>query len=296
MPGSSFIVNGNSNTITHSLLLSTELWSTFQNSSNKFYSISNTLELQEVESTLLPVSFDYVLTVTGTLKYWVIGSTTPAAPVTISLSIRHDPAEKISRSIDYFTYSNAYNTEFEIQTVTLSTNGTLSQAALYTEVSKVVQLNLRAEQNVFQAPVFAIYPKFYSNCVDNTTNELILSWQQVDFAEEYELEITHRDNYADIGILNPSAIPYDFKENSTRIVTRETYYRVPLVYERGYLLYRVRAVGMGGANWDKRIPCRWSSSPSGMVVALSDKFQILAGHMNDKMKDRKSTRLNSSHT
>lgn len=289
LPGSSFIVNGNSNIITHSLLLSTEVWSIFQNSSNKFYSISNTVELQEVESTLLPVSFDYELTVTGTLRYWVIGSTSPAAPVAVSLTIRHDPAEKISRSIDYFTYSNAYKTEFDIQTVTLATNGTLSQADLYTEVSKVVQLNLRAEQNVFQVPVFTISPYLYPNCVDNTTNELIIKWQPVNFAEEYELEITHRDDYADIGVLNPSNIPFDFKENSTRIVTRETFYRVPLVYERGYLLYRVRAVGVGGQEWNKRIPCDWSGASNGIVSAFPHKYPIIISHMADKMNWQLST-------
>jgi len=293
MPGSSFIVNGNTTIITHSLLLpATENWSAFQNSSNKFYSMSNTVELQEVESTLLPVSFDYVLTVTGTLRYWVIGSSSPAAPVSISLTIRHNPAEKINRSIDYFTYSNAYKTEFDIQTITLTTNGTLSQADLYTEVSKVVQLNLRAERKVFQVPVFTISPFLFSNCVDNTSNELIISWSQVDFAEEYELEITHKDDYADNnGVMNPNAIPFDFKENSTRIVTRETFYRVPLVYERGYLLYRVRAVGAGGTNWDKRIPCKWSGTPSGagVVGAFLDKFYVIAGHMIDKMNWQLST-------
>ena len=35
----------------------------------------------------------------------------------------------------------------------------------------------------------------------------------------------------------------DFKRNSTRIQTKDSSYRIPLIFNNGYLIYRVRPVG-----------------------------------------------------
>jgi len=53
------------------------------------------------------------------------------------------------------------------------------------------------------------------------------------------------DNYA-VETLGPDLIPFtvkDFESNNTRIKTKSLEYEIPLIYSRGYLMYRVRGIG-----------------------------------------------------
>jgi RHS repeat-associated protein len=294
MQGNAFVILNNTGTVIHSAQIGTSTnWSNWTNGSQEFRSYINTLELRQLENVALPVDYDYNLKITGKLEIWTIGSSTPV-PHQITLEINHDPAPQAkSRRLDFYTYSNAYDSKFTLQTLTLTTQGTMPPAALYAAVSKVVELNFGIQGTRFTAPVYNTAPILHTPCLDNVTNELVVSWAPVDFAEEYELEITFRDNYTrDIAVARPaSTIPYDFRENATRIVTKATHYRIPLVYEKGYLLYRVRAVGMGGAEWDRRIPCIWSSGPasSGMVGSFPDRYGPIVPHMQEKMNWQLST-------
>ena len=72
--------------------------------------------------------------------------------------------------------------------------------------------------------------------------ELEVYWSYVEGAEEYELEWTWVDNYEEA----TAAIYFnerDFELSNTRILTATQSYRIPLIYAKGYLIYRVRAVG-----------------------------------------------------
>jgi hypothetical protein len=83
----------------------------------------------------------------------------------------------------------------------------------------------------------------------STTDELDLSWSYVDGAEYYDLEWAWLDNYSgsSLGsILTKAQVSLsesDFAHNSTRIRTGEQHYRIPQVFGKGYLVYRVRGVG-----------------------------------------------------
>ncbi|WP_345086380.1 DUF6443 domain-containing protein, partial [Flavobacterium cheonhonense] len=86
--------------------------------------------------------------------------------------------------------------------------------------------------------------------IENVTNNTIdFSWGNVYEAEEYELEWTWIDNYsgADLNqVIGASQIPFsqkDFEHNSTRITSIFPNYSISNIYDRGYLVYRVRAVG-----------------------------------------------------
>ena len=140
-------------------------------------------------------------------------------------------------------------------------------------------------------PVYNTIPALQSQCVDNATDELIVSWTPVDFAEEYELEITFKDNYTnDINTALPvRQSPLISRRIRQGLLRSKITIRIPLVYERGYLLFRVRVVGMGGAEWDKRIPCAWSGPSSGNVGAFVNKYGPIAPHVGDQMNWQLST-------
>src|SRR5436305_226326 len=130
-------------------------WGSYPNTLPPFYSFRNTLELRQIESTDLPVTFDYKLIVTGLLVTYTIGSAAGSAPIAVSLEINYDPnTQKTCRRLDYYAYSNAYKSEFTIQSVTLTSQNVPAPPQTYIDVSKIVELNFSIEQTMFSSPVF----------------------------------------------------------------------------------------------------------------------------------------------
>lgn len=282
--GIGFIINNNPNQVIHQAIVGGSVnWATQVNSEQTFYSFTNTLELLQHESTNLPVNFEYELTIKGTLEYFQIGgSTITSQDVTLHID---NKLQGSSRQMDFYSYSNAYDSKFILTSLNLT--GTAPQGSdLYTEVAKVVELNFGIQITHYTQPDLSIPISISSvPCLDNSSNELILSWSNIDYAEEYELEVLYVDDYsADGTALNPINIPYDFRDNATRIILKQSSYRLPLVYDRGYLLYRVRAVGRGGPQWDKRIPGPWSQSPPSGINFVSN------------FSDKKYIAVNEAHT
>ena len=83
-------------------------------------------------------------------------------------------------------------------------------------------------------------------------DELQISWtlctgQDCKKPVEYEVEWTWLDNYGSGNSVIPKnqikLTEQDFKLNSTRIQTKDMFYRIPLIFAKGYLVYRVRPVG-----------------------------------------------------
>ncbi|NGF77148.1 hypothetical protein G5B10_14760 [Fluviicola sp. SGL-29] len=101
----------------------------------------------------------------------------------------------------------------------------------------------------------------------STTDELYISWDYVNGAEEYELEWTWIDNYPENTHISTSplaAIALNltdeaFKTNCTRIRTGDQFYRIPHVFAKGYVVYRVRAVGRWSDDVSKERFGKWSS-------------------------------------
>ena len=105
-----------------------------------------------------------------------------------------------------------------------------------------------------------------ATATNSTTDEIELSWNYVDGAEYYDLEWTWVDNYSAgslSSVLLQSDIYFnesDFQHNSTRIRTGDQHYRIPQVFAKGYLIYRVRGVGRWLTNVNKDKYGAWSGN------------------------------------
>ncbi|MGV7108071.1 thrombospondin type 3 repeat-containing protein [Flavobacterium sp. U410] len=88
-----------------------------------------------------------------------------------------------------------------------------------------------------------------SGLTSGSAKEVIIEWSFTGAKPvEYELEWTWIDNYGEVSAntlqANEIALTEtDFLRNSTKVQTRETRYRIPLVYNKGFLVYRVRPIG-----------------------------------------------------
>ncbi len=146
-------------------------------------------------------------------------------------------------------------------------------------------------------PVYAV------SYLTNNNNSLYLKWgtsmtlTNVIQPMEYELEWAYVDDYRyDISTHSGSHyfqsgsfngnIPYDFRKNSTRIRLKKNEYYIPLVYEGGAVVFRIRTVRPDyGKTYKDAIYGAWSAPDAGTFASndVGHAYLIPAPHMGDKL-------------
>jgi RHS repeat-associated protein len=200
-----------------------------------------------------------------------------------SLSISYHPYDDTAKFLDkaIYKFSNAYKVTFTIDSIFVNgTSQTILPHHLYLEG------RINAER----------YYDFTSDATDTITgigvdtvkldcdtlyDEIVITWPVIAGAEEYQLEWTFVNDYLDSAsgpYMAASALTYDFRNNSTRITTSYTSYTVPLLFDHGYVLFRLRAVGVDYLNPDQVIFGVWSEPDVSTVNTVSSKFHITVPH------------------
>ncbi|MAN27754.1 3-coathanger stack domain-containing protein, partial [Mesonia sp.] len=120
-------------------------------------------------------------------------------------------------------------------------------------------------------PSLTITSQTYTDEDGNTWDrDVLLNWNSINGAERYELEWTWIDNFnqivggPDLTASQVELTEAQFQHNSSRISTSKTNYSIPLVYSKGYLVFRVRAVGRFVNEVDKELFGPWSISGSSL--------------------------------
>ena len=131
-------------------------------------------------------------------------------------------------------------------------------------------------------------------------NTLEINWQTANGQENnpsmYELEWTYIDNYSvtpttsgnsTVGTIPTNQLRYDFRGNSTRIRTDKRTYKIPLIYQQGYIVFRVRMVRPDTGDFKVPLYMQWSlSNESGLISSLTNGthyYQITSPHMSDNI-------------
>ncbi|WP_207763328.1 thrombospondin type 3 repeat-containing protein, partial [Flavobacterium johnsoniae] len=220
----------------------------------------------------------------------------PGAPKTnpfeVTLKIKHDHVTKEKQFNDYAVYQlpgvhNADITVKSIKYTDVNSNVlTITNSPAYVELKFSTERYYNMQLNATQyTSVFPLTHQLikYNGLTETTVSqvsagaeELIINWTKdaVAPAVEYELEWTWIDNYSKTanGKLSPDEIALtekDFKLNSTRIQTKDLSYRIPLVYSKGYLVYRVRPVGRFLDNTNKNFYGQWTSGLTDAYTKVS---------------------------
>jgi len=223
---------------------------------------------------------DAEVVVTSNLKYYPIDGSAPVSTVVkLSVDFRSGVLQKSNIS-NIFVFSDAYRIDVSITDMYVSGSNVQQ---LKNKLKDFVEIVASFQEESIKKTGYTTTVGGLTACEDVLTDELVIKWNPNDFAEEYELEYTFVDNYGNNlnTPMNPNQLKYDFKDNSTRISTKETYYRLPLLFERGYILYRVRIIGRGGQNLNLPVYCIWTGGTDrGIVQNFQNKFSCKA-HMSD---------------
>ena len=191
-------------------------------------------------------------------------------PYPVTLKITHNNITKGIRLNDYLVYKlpGIHKADVEVASITYSAPGIHSSPYLALKFNTDRYYNL---QNTTAIPT-AEFIKYDGtnakkvNTVSEGADELLIKWNAnaESPALEYELEWTWIDNFGAEGVKKPAAeislTEKEFMLNSTRIQTKETSYRIPIVFSSGYIIYRVRAVGRFLDDINKVYNGKWSIS------------------------------------
>jgi len=103
-----------------------------------------------------------------------------------------------------------------------------------------------------------------------TSPYLDFNWNNQIGAEFYELEYVHINDYTFTAgsYTSPSLLAYNYYMNATRVEVTGTHYRIPKIFDHGYVIYRVRGIGRkSGPDFTDRWEGNWSAVESGTIAS-----------------------------
>ena len=204
------------------------------------------------------------------------------------LSIEYSPFGNVGnfKDLDLKRYNNAQGLNIEIVSITVidKTSGQI----LNISNPGNVYLQLKFSSNRYRrlstvlpsiTPLLYDYNTSGDFITSDATNakEVELNWSPITGAKYYDLEWTWIDNYPeDIGATSLTSSEIElgirtFENNSSRIQTTNTSFRLPLIYANGFLVYRIRAIGFRAddysgdndfTNTSKLFFGEWTSNPN----------------------------------
>ena len=162
---------------------------------------------------------------------------------------------------DIHVFENAHKIYVEVNDVTIQGADT---ASLTNVVFLRSSITMERYQKMKHGKVKRLRHRY-----DKKDNELEISWKDKKGAVWYDVEWSFVENYGynqgNMQRKSQSDLYYNFEKNSQRIRTKDHKYRIPVVYNEGYLVYRVRPVTVGGSHLDKKKFGLWSIIPRDKV-------------------------------
>ncbi|MGZ4036863.1 MAG: hypothetical protein ACXVPQ_03490, partial [Bacteroidia bacterium] len=225
-------------------------------------------------------NFTSFITFTYTVKDFSLGI---SPPQTQSLAINYDPAlpYKPQAFLNIDNATSIQITAFKIKTFLnypSSPTLTANPNDLYLEGSITADETIALSYST-ALPASSQF-SFEALTASSYTTDLQAQWDYVPGAENYELEWLYLDDYPSTTYtaspVSTSSLTYDFDHDATRIVTSNQYYNIPMVYERGWVIYRVRGVGFAAANSNARLEGTWSAAATGTLSSFISTYSNCA--------------------
>jgi hypothetical protein len=194
-------------------------------------------------------------------------SNNPLPDLQFKLNIEYYHSDTLhSRIMSNYEFSNAYRMIFRIDTIRV--NGT---------VTTTLPKNLFVQGDIFverytelgSTPFSVNAVQFLDVDCDNLNDGIHFSWPAYAGAEEYQLEFMHISNYGSNNtIKSASSLAYNFRKNSTRVTTSDLSYDIALLFDRGWIAWRVRPVGVDIDDPNHLIFGNWNITQTSGTIAV----------------------------
>ncbi|WNJ21552.1 hypothetical protein [Pontibacter sp. G13] len=188
-----------------------------------------------------------------------------------SLEISHDPvAGGESRARDYIQFQGGYSGEISIAEIHLYIGG-IYQGQI-TNAPSWVDIEVRTDIERYYDFDREAVPSGLQVVDDPANGELVVSWDELQGAEDYDLEWVFIDDYSIGG--NAPGTAFSFDREAVRVNVSSNSYRIDNIFKSGNVLFRVRGVGRSIDRPGQPITGYWTvgsegdltQSPSGLVA------------------------------
>jgi len=252
-----------------SLELSDPQYSLYLNDSARYKSLTSRVFLEVRDGDRILLDSNWAASIRVKVSYTDTAENTVLdIPVSLHVDYKTGIAEYVRK--DVFQIKNAHYVKFVIEQI--------SDTTLLRYLRLGIEIGVERFYNFDPTSVV----DSLSHSLITTSNELELAWAPVIGAEYYEVSWLWMDNYnARGGSLYPSQLSASFRNSSSRISTKEEFYRIPLIYDRGFIVYRVRPVGLTGPEFKHRLRGNWTNPNNEEEFSLSSttyKYRINVGH------------------
>ncbi len=226
------------------------------------YRVSNVLRLGLNPD--VPQTDDLSGTITFTIKTWTWNAGTSSFDISTEtgrvLTLLYSAANPtdIVDEINSYAFEDAHKIEVYITAIS---GGTFDVEDVY--VSAEIEV-----ERYYALDNIAVTGLTIDTPTDNS-EYYQFDWDHKQGAEFYELEWVHISDATleDAVYKATSALKYNYYLNSTRILVKGNSYRIPKIFDHGYLIYRIRPVGLVGGAFNIRKPGAWTNGESGTVAS-----------------------------
>jgi len=229
-----------------------------------------------------------VIKVTLQIERWDINNNPILPAISAGLTLNYQPFGHAGPYIDrtVYNFNDAYTYKITILAITENNVPVQSlQKNLFIDTDIFLERYIDFSAGAIQ-PISVTSAAGIDLDCDNIKDELKIEWASVPGAVEYQLEWTFINDYdLNPGIYLPLSSPvlrYDFRNNSTRITTVNNNYSITLVFEHGWLLYRVRGIGKDLVDPSLSVVGKWNAVDKGTVSSLVNRYHNQAEHEANK--------------
>lgn len=234
------------------------------------YSVKNVVTLQLNRENLLNAPA-FTGQLTGYITYYDEAGQSTTIP--FDLTVNFDPLGGGASHTDAasVTFTGAHAVSIDIDNISLGSGST-----------DYLMLSSKIEVERYYTMDYSVAPTGLDYDISVSGDEIEFRWDYQDGAVDYELEWMYIDNYSSTltGGIPASGLSYDFKNNSTRVQTQETSYTISNVFDKGYIVFRVRSVGRRGTNYRSRLEGAWTCGHTG-VVSTAPNYFLVTAHQED---------------
>lgn len=257
----------------------------------KFKSISNVIRVG-INHDLATVTANYSYLVSLKVRCFA----NPASPTTATEKLITIQVNYNKDSLQQYKDLTAYKIDGQFHAMDVIVTGILDAATLQpisrSQLAKnfYIEAEINAQRYVMQPQKLWVTREFFTA---PQTNQLKVSWRHYDPTAQtfvcsyvpasddykpvkYELEWIYIDGYTINNYTSGSTvykfneasfiIPYSFKNNATSIQTYENNFTIPMVYEYGALIYRIRTVRPDSTNYGKLVYSDWNLPDTGTLT------------------------------
>lgn len=226
--------------------------------SNDFtnYQVNNTVQLGINPDVMQNTTYSGSMVVKVDHEYWDVNTNAfvwgNSETKTLQVSYDTDGTNLIE-DLSTFTFSDGHHVMITVQSVSgLDVNNLFLESKIKVERYYTFDGTAVANAN-------------YDATTDPT--QIRFFWDTKEGAESYELEYAHINDYKVISgtYFSLAELEFNYYLNSTRVEINESNYTIPNIYDHGYVIYRVRAIGRTGSNFDSRYEGAWNIVESGML-------------------------------